>query len=287
MIVTVVLRHNGAVYEFDDEFDGEGWEGGPKHAAEYMYTEGNYSCDCNRSIFVGLPEMPCGNTIELVGLSFEDGTSVGFGEMTDEADRGDGGVRDGGGGVRLVLECLHPEDEQHIRRLLDAERREICCPDWVHPDTFTPLGAVVPTPTDPEPDRDQGADDGADRDELRAALLRRLNENLDRRRVRVGDGDGGGHAPAAEVLDARTVRDVPLRTGADQRPAPDPRGTRNPGFWYSYNPPPIERPAEGAELTIRLEPWQTFHDALYGPAPNATGNDDPYVTDLCALEVSW
>jgi hypothetical protein len=254
MIVTVVLRHNGAVYEFDDEFDGEGWEGGPKHAAEYMYTEGNYSCDCNRSIFVGLPEMPCGNTIELVGLSFEDGTSVGFGEMTDEADRGDGGVRDGGGGVRLVLECLHPEDEQHIRRLLDAERREICCPDWVHPDTFTPLGAVVPTPTDPEPDRDQ----------LRAALLRRLNENLDRRRVRVGDGDGGGHAPAAEVLDARTVRDVPLRTGADQRPAPDPRGTRNPGFWYSYNPPPIER-----------------------PAPNTTGNDDPYVTDLCGLEVSW
>jgi hypothetical protein len=204
----------------------------------------------------------------------------------DEADCGDGGVCDGGGRVRVVPEVVDtvvsPVTAGEVFSVGGAVEF-----DWVHPYTLAPLGVVVPTPTDPEPDRDQGADDGADRDELRAALLRRLNENLDRRRVRVGDGDGGGHAPAAEVLDARTVRDVPLRTGADQRPAPDPRGTRNPGFWYSYNPPPIERPAEGAELTIRLEPWQTFHDALYGPAPNATGNDDPYVTDLCALEVSW
>jgi hypothetical protein len=266
MIVTVVLRHNGAVYEFDDEFDGEGWEGGPKHAAEYMYTEGNYSCDCNRSIFVGLPEMPCGNTIELVGLSFEDGTSVGFGEMTDEADRGDGGVRDGGGGVRLVLECLHPEDEQHIRRLLDAERREICCPDWVHPYTFTPLGSMVLGGDDGDggADPDPGADGGADPRAARAALVRRLDAHRSDGGMHLGHPNPHPDAAAAQVPHARAEDAVRPRPGADERPAPDPRGTRNPGFWYSYNPPPIER-----------------------PAPNTTGNDDPYVTDLCGLEVSW
>jgi hypothetical protein len=157
----------------------------------------------------------------------------------DEADCGDGGVCDGGGRVRVVPEVVDtvvsPVTAGEVFSVGGAVEF-----DWVHPYTLAPLGVVVPTPTDPEPDRDQGADDGADRDELRATLLRRLDAYRDGRRVRVGDGDGGGHADPADVLDARTVRDVPLRTGADE---------------YA--------------------------------APNATGNDDPYVTDLCALEVSW
>lgn len=39
-------------------------------AAEYMFFEGNYSCDCNKSIFIGeqyteFEEMDCGDTIQL------------------------------------------------------------------------------------------------------------------------------------------------------------------------------------------------------------------------------
>ena len=37
------------------------------HDAEYMFEEGNYSCDCNRSIFIGLSDISddgiCGDTI--------------------------------------------------------------------------------------------------------------------------------------------------------------------------------------------------------------------------------
>lgn len=41
--------------------------------AEFMWTDGNYSCDCNRSIMIRqkygtdfMPELFCGETIELV-----------------------------------------------------------------------------------------------------------------------------------------------------------------------------------------------------------------------------
>ena len=47
----------------DDEVDAE--------AVEYLFTEGNYSCDCNRSLMLrraghDVPEMPCGEGIQLV-----------------------------------------------------------------------------------------------------------------------------------------------------------------------------------------------------------------------------
>lgn len=41
-------------------------------AAKFMFLEGNYSCDCNRSLFIqweygddAIPELPCGNEIVL------------------------------------------------------------------------------------------------------------------------------------------------------------------------------------------------------------------------------
>lgn len=40
---------------------------------EYMWMEGNYSCDCNKSLFAmqqGFPisELPCGDTVKLISL---------------------------------------------------------------------------------------------------------------------------------------------------------------------------------------------------------------------------
>lgn len=50
----------------------------PGDAAIWMFTEGNYSCDCNRSLFIrrqfgndAIPELPCGDTIELLDYHVE------------------------------------------------------------------------------------------------------------------------------------------------------------------------------------------------------------------------
>lgn len=50
----------------------------PEDAAIWMFTEGNYSCDCNRSLFIrqqfgedAVPELPCGDTIELLDYHIE------------------------------------------------------------------------------------------------------------------------------------------------------------------------------------------------------------------------
>lgn len=54
-------------YIFDQPLDyPEQWE--------YIYREGNYSCDCNKSLFIqqqcdpNFPEMTCGEKIEMVSL---------------------------------------------------------------------------------------------------------------------------------------------------------------------------------------------------------------------------
>ena len=38
------------------------------NATEFVWTEGNFSCDCNRSIVAGVEEMRCGQTVKLLGL---------------------------------------------------------------------------------------------------------------------------------------------------------------------------------------------------------------------------
>lgn len=50
----------------------------PEDAAIWMFTEGNYSCDCNRSLFIrrqfgedAIPELSCGDTIELLDYHIE------------------------------------------------------------------------------------------------------------------------------------------------------------------------------------------------------------------------
>lgn len=42
----------------------------------FQWTENNYSCDCNRSIFLGLPERPCGDTIQLISITRPDNSNI-------------------------------------------------------------------------------------------------------------------------------------------------------------------------------------------------------------------
>jgi hypothetical protein len=87
--VRVVLRFDEREYACDDPFPmTDADEAKVAETALYQYTEGNYSCDCNRSLFIGrycedAPDawpgededgaMPCGDRFELVSLVFVGG----------------------------------------------------------------------------------------------------------------------------------------------------------------------------------------------------------------------
>jgi len=70
-VVVMVLRYEGKDYDLEYDF-GFGYSA---ESAHYMFHEGNYACDCNRSLFLHqrYPEVPeleqCGDTILMV--SFE------------------------------------------------------------------------------------------------------------------------------------------------------------------------------------------------------------------------
>ena len=72
-IAKVELSLNGRGYSFENDF-GYGYE---KSSARFMWTDGNYGCDCNRSLFIqrqcdeSFPEMECGDSIELTKLEIE------------------------------------------------------------------------------------------------------------------------------------------------------------------------------------------------------------------------
>ena len=73
----IVLRHSGKEYVVWDDyfvFEGQTPNGTPLDGALYMWESGNYSCDCNKSLFIqrqcdpNFPDMNCGESIELVSL---------------------------------------------------------------------------------------------------------------------------------------------------------------------------------------------------------------------------
>ena len=82
-VASMVLSHNGHDYPFSYDF-GYGY---PDHSAVFMFTEGNYSCDCNLSLFLGrkyghLSELnlPCGNAIKVsnIEIFYTQGTDANF-----------------------------------------------------------------------------------------------------------------------------------------------------------------------------------------------------------------
>lgn len=69
--MTMVLP-DGSSYPYEYDF-GYCY---PVHSAEFMFTEGNYSCDCNKSAFLSetypeVKEFDCGDTIELRDFTVE------------------------------------------------------------------------------------------------------------------------------------------------------------------------------------------------------------------------
>jgi len=76
-VAVAALEVNGRQYEVRQDF-GLGF---PSDAAHYIWEEGNFSCDCNRSALIAeqcdpeIEELECGNTIKLVMLTVkhEDG----------------------------------------------------------------------------------------------------------------------------------------------------------------------------------------------------------------------
>ncbi len=68
-LLRVTLQHEGREYVIEDDHD---WT---EEGADYMWSEGNFSCDCNRRLFIarqtdpdGDSHFPCGETVELVRL---------------------------------------------------------------------------------------------------------------------------------------------------------------------------------------------------------------------------
>lgn len=66
-IARMTLVYNNKAYQYEEDF-GFAY---PVSAAHSMFEEGNYSCDCNRSLFLNrkygaeIPELGCGDTIEM------------------------------------------------------------------------------------------------------------------------------------------------------------------------------------------------------------------------------
>jgi hypothetical protein len=66
-IAEMDLIYQNKIYHFEYDF---GYEY-PEDAAEFMFFEGNYSCDCNLSLFIqrscdpDFPELNCGEEIEI------------------------------------------------------------------------------------------------------------------------------------------------------------------------------------------------------------------------------
>ena len=69
-IAIVTLEYNDEIYIYEHNFGKEY----PEDMVKFQYEKNNYSCDCNRSLFIqrycdeNFPEMDCGDEIELLKL---------------------------------------------------------------------------------------------------------------------------------------------------------------------------------------------------------------------------
>lgn len=74
---TMVFIYEGKEYPYEYDFEREY----PIEAAHYMFEDGNYSCDCNRSSFINSryrtninPLSECGETIQMKNFQVHNGT---------------------------------------------------------------------------------------------------------------------------------------------------------------------------------------------------------------------
>ena len=70
-IVTLKDIRSSHIVELDEDYPWGDDGTGNDHGVVWIWTEGNYECDCNRSLFMGIDELPCNandNIIELVSI---------------------------------------------------------------------------------------------------------------------------------------------------------------------------------------------------------------------------
>jgi hypothetical protein len=70
-VAKLVFRHAGRDHPVTHPSPFCGLEG-EEGATRFSFEDGNYACDCNRAMLMGLPDMECGDTIEMVSLEFTD-----------------------------------------------------------------------------------------------------------------------------------------------------------------------------------------------------------------------
>lgn len=70
-IAILNLKYKEKEYNIKHIFENEY----PEESAIFMFTQGNYSCDCNLSLFIreqygedSIPELDCGNEIEILDI---------------------------------------------------------------------------------------------------------------------------------------------------------------------------------------------------------------------------
>jgi len=69
-VAGIKLKYRGKEYWFEFDF-GYGY---PEDSARFMFLEGNYSCDCNKSLFIQryvkqkFRKLPCGDKIKIIGF---------------------------------------------------------------------------------------------------------------------------------------------------------------------------------------------------------------------------
>ncbi len=65
-IAKMKMIYNGKTYDYEEDF-GNAYS---EDSAHFMFHDGNYACDCNRSLFLsrkyGVEEKDCGNEIKLI-----------------------------------------------------------------------------------------------------------------------------------------------------------------------------------------------------------------------------
>ncbi len=74
VVAVMDMTYNGKLYPFEFEFQDDI----SIDVAEYIFIDGNYACDCNRSMFLSekypdedIQELDCGDTIEVSNFRIE------------------------------------------------------------------------------------------------------------------------------------------------------------------------------------------------------------------------
>jgi len=76
-MATATLEYKGKTYVVTEDYNNSSDDG-----IEFMWEEGNWSCDCNKSLMIqrqvdpSFPDMDCGHEIKLTKLTISPGNNT-------------------------------------------------------------------------------------------------------------------------------------------------------------------------------------------------------------------